>query len=94
MLSLGAVRAPDDAAERTRLLAEMLLGSHHQKHEQSGTMHGTGGAAVVYVTLQKTAVEVAEALVGAGLDARPYHAGLPPLQREVCLRWAREADLG
>lgn len=91
MLSLGAVRAPDDPEERTRLLAEMLLGAQHQ---QSGVMQGTGGAAVVYVTLQRTAEEVAEALVGAGLDARPYHAGLPPLQREVCFQSARQADVG
>lgn len=41
------------------------------------------GATVVYVTLQKTAMDVAAALVAAGIDARPYHAGLGPLQREV-----------
>lgn len=75
MLQLGALRAPDDPVERTKMLAELLA---------SGSGEG-GGAAVVYVTLQKTAVEVAQALVAAGLDARPYHAGLPDLQREVCL---------
>ena len=76
MLNLGAVRAPDDPAERTRVLAK-LMGSGGQ---------GAAGAVVVYVTLQKTAVEVAQSLVALGLDARPYHAGLPPLQREVCQR--------
>ena len=72
MLRLGAMRAPDDTIERTHLLAE-LLGSHGQDR----------GAAVVYVTLQKTAEEVSQMLVAAGFDARPYHAGLPSTQREV-----------
>lgn len=79
MLSLGAVRAPDDPEERTQMLTEMLL----LGGERDGGEGGVAGAAVVYVTLQRTAVEVAEALVAAGLDARPYHAGLPALQREV-----------
>ena len=34
------------------------------------------GAAVVYVTLQRTAEAIAATLSGAGIDARPYHAGL------------------
>ncbi len=33
--------------------------------------------AVVYVTYQRSAVEVAEILAAGGLNARPYHAGLP-----------------
>lgn len=37
--------------------------------------------AVVYVTLQKTAEEVAEALRKAGLQARAYHAGLEEADR-------------
>jgi ATP-dependent DNA helicase RecQ len=36
------------------------------------------GAAIVYVTLQKTAERVAELLRSAGVDARAYHAGLDP----------------
>ena len=75
-LNLGAVRAPDDPVERANMLAK-LMGTGGQE---------VAGAAVVYVTLQKTAVEVAQSLVAMGLDARPYHAGLPPLQREVCQR--------
>ena len=34
------------------------------------------GSAIVYVTLQKTAEYVAEMLAAAGLQARPYHAGM------------------
>lgn len=84
MLELGAVRAPDDPEERTQMLADMLLAGEQRQQEGHGNGSGIGaGAAVVYVTLQKTAVEVAQALAAAGVDARPYHAGLPPLQREV-----------
>lgn len=75
-LSLRAVRAPDDQAERIQLLVKHLLNPGR-----------AGGAAVVYVTLQRTAVEVADALVAAGLEARPYHAGLPPAVREASLKF-------
>ncbi|MCA1685098.1 MAG: RecQ family ATP-dependent DNA helicase, partial [Planctomycetia bacterium] len=34
------------------------------------------GATIVYVTLQRTAEDVAGALRSRGLDARPYHSGL------------------
>jgi ATP-dependent DNA helicase RecQ len=40
-----------------------------------------GGPAIVYVTLQKTAEEVAAALRNSGLQALAYHAGLPDEQR-------------
>lgn len=79
MLSLGAMRAPDDTVERTHLLAEFL---------GDGDGHGQGsGASIVYVTLQKTAVEVSQMLIAGGFDARPYHAGLPSAQREVRSWW-------
>ncbi|CAN0471420.1 unnamed protein product [Ascophyllum nodosum] len=71
-----SARLLDDTIERTHLLAE-LLGSHGQDR----------GAAVVYVTLQKTAEEVSQMLVAAGFDARPYHAGLPSTQREEIQDW-------
>ena len=45
------------------------------------------GAAVVYVTLQKTAETVAAALAGAGIDARPYHAGLESEERAETQDW-------
>jgi ATP-dependent DNA helicase RecQ len=41
------------------------------------------GAAIVYVTLQKTAEEVANHLQKNGLDALAYHAGLPDEQRHA-----------
>ncbi len=45
------------------------------------------GPALVYVTLQKTAEMVAEKLVKAGLDARPYHAGLEDETRRETQDW-------
>jgi len=39
--------------------------------------------AVVYVTFQKTAEEVAAHLAGAGLAARAYHAGMPAEDRDA-----------
>jgi hypothetical protein len=45
------------------------------------------GPAIVYVTLQKHAEEVAARLKCQGLEAMVYHAGLPNDQRqEVCHR--------
>ncbi|MCC6730913.1 MAG: RecQ family ATP-dependent DNA helicase [Chthonomonadales bacterium] len=45
------------------------------------------GAAIVYVTLQRTAERLAEALATAGLPARPYHAGLAPEERTAAQEW-------
>jgi ATP-dependent DNA helicase RecQ len=39
--------------------------------------------AVVYVTFQKTAEDVAEYLSGSGLSARAYHAGMKPEDRDA-----------
>lgn len=54
---------PCSAADRKNLLLEKLT--------------AVDGAAVVYVTRQETAEEVATFLAGKGLSARAYHAGLP-----------------
>ena len=40
------------------------------------------GPTIVYVTLQKTAMEVADKLNAEGFSAMPYHAGLKPEVRE------------
>ena len=45
------------------------------------------GAAVVYVTLQKTAETVAESLAAVGIDARAYHAGLADELRAGTQDW-------
>lgn len=48
---------------------------------------GSPGATIVYVTLQKTAEEVAAALAKSGLAARAYHAGLPDEERAATQDW-------
>ena len=54
---------PCAASERKRILLDKLT--------------ATAGAAIVYVTRQETAEEVATFLAKNGLSARAYHAGLP-----------------
>jgi ATP-dependent DNA helicase RecQ len=45
------------------------------------------GPTIVYVTLQKTAEQVADLLARAGLDARPYHAGMEDEERARVQDW-------
>lgn len=52
------------------------------------------GPTIVYVTLQKTAVEVAERLVAEGFSAKPYHAGLKPDVRADVQDWFLQSDDG
>jgi ATP-dependent DNA helicase RecQ len=59
---------PVEAARRDALLLERLRGR-------------PPGPTIVYVTLQRTAEEVAARLTEAGLEARPYHAGMEPGER-------------
>ena len=66
--------APCSAAERDRLLVERLKSRPR-------------GAAIVYVTLQKTAERVAGRLAAEGLDARAYHAGMEPEDRHAVQDW-------
>lgn len=45
------------------------------------------GAGIVYVTLQKTAEQVAARLTAEGLSARPYHAGMESEERSATQDW-------
>jgi ATP-dependent DNA helicase RecQ len=45
------------------------------------------GPTIVYVTLQRTAETVADALCKKGFPARPYHAGLAKEERETVQDW-------
>ncbi|VAW96364.1 ATP-dependent DNA helicase RecQ [hydrothermal vent metagenome] len=49
-------------------------------------------AAIVYVTLQKTAETVARMLAENGFPARAYHAGLKPEARNPIQEWFMSAD--
>ena len=50
------------------------------------------GATIVYVTLQKTAEEVAKLLAAAGYEARAYHAGLGDERRRNVQEWFMVSD--
>jgi ATP-dependent DNA helicase RecQ len=50
------------------------------------------GPTIVYVTLQRSAEQVAERLAAAGLPARPYHAGLGTEQRSEVQDWFAGAE--
>jgi ATP-dependent DNA helicase RecQ len=50
------------------------------------------GSTIVYVTLQRTAEEVAEFLAENGLPARPYHAGMDSEVRNATQEWWMQSD--
>jgi ATP-dependent DNA helicase RecQ len=50
------------------------------------------GPTIVYVTLQRTAEQVAERLVAAGLPARAYHAGMDTPSRTAVQDWWTMSD--
>ncbi|MDZ7615469.1 MAG: ATP-dependent DNA helicase RecQ [Patescibacteria group bacterium] len=52
------------------------------------------GPAIVYVTLQRTAEEVAARLARAGLPARAYHAGMEDADRTAVQDWFLASDRG
>lgn len=52
------------------------------------------GSTLVYVTLQKTAEQVAARLAAKGFPARAYHAGLSPEQRTETQQWFLEQSDG
>lgn len=52
------------------------------------------GPTIIYVTLQRTAVEVAELLEREGLPARAYHAGLEDSVRDEVQNWFMACDEG
>ncbi|MDX6561395.1 MAG: ATP-dependent helicase RecQ [Gaiellales bacterium] len=45
------------------------------------------GSTIVYVTLQRTALRIAELLAAAGVPARPYHAGMKDEERAATQDW-------
>lgn len=52
------------------------------------------GASIVYVTLQKTAETLADFLVGQGLPARAYHAGMETAARAETQAWFNQSADG
>jgi ATP-dependent DNA helicase RecQ len=72
--NLTLLLTPVRAGERDALLLERLRSR-------------PAGSAIVYVTLQRTALRVAEMLAGHGLAARPYHAGMKDEERTAVQEW-------
>ena len=52
------------------------------------------GPTIVYVTLQRTAEQLAQRLVKAKLPARPYHAGMKDEERKETQEWFIQAEQG
>src|SRR4051794_18501572 len=52
------------------------------------------GSTIVYVTLQRTSVRVAELLAAAGLPACPYHAGMSAEERVAVQEWWSSSSQG
>ena len=52
------------------------------------------GSTIVYVTLQRTALRIAELLAAAGVPARPYHAGMKDDERDATQDWWAASDDG
>jgi len=79
--NLTLLMTPVAAGERDRL----LLGRLRERPP---------GSTIVYVTLQRTALRIAQMLADAGLPARPYHAGMSTDDRVSAQEWwagSREA---
>ncbi|MCI5115592.1 MAG: RecQ family ATP-dependent DNA helicase [Candidatus Electrothrix sp. AX1] len=62
------------------------------RHLAEKKQEGSTGPSIVYVTLQQTAMTVAEQLVQAGFPAKPYHAGIKDEQRQAVQDWFMAAD--
>jgi ATP-dependent DNA helicase RecQ len=77
--NLTLLATPVAAGERDAVLVERMCGR-------------APGAAIVYVTLQRTAVRVAKLLAEAGIPARPYHAGLATEERTAVQEWWQASD--
>jgi ATP-dependent DNA helicase RecQ len=76
--NLTLLLTPTDPAGRDAALLERLQSA-------------PPGAAIVYVTLQRTAEEVAGRLTAAGVPARAYHAGMDATDRAAVQDWFAQA---
>ncbi len=56
--------------------------------------HRPAGPTIVYVTLQRTAEEIARQLGAAGFYARAYHAGMADDERSSAQEWFMQSDAG
>ncbi|WLH46637.1 RecQ family ATP-dependent DNA helicase [Pseudomonas beijingensis] len=68
------------------LLVEPVRGADKRERLVQWLGERTGQPSIVYVTLQRTAEQIAEHLGRHGIEAEAYHAGLPHEQREAIQR--------
>ena len=68
------------------LLVEPVSGQDKRRRLVQWMSARAGQASIVYVTLQKTAEQIAEHLSQHGIAAQAYHAGLPYERREAIQR--------
>ncbi|BAQ78189.1 RecQ family ATP-dependent DNA helicase [Pseudomonas sp. St29] len=68
------------------LLVEPVRGADKRRRLVQWMGERAGQPSIVYVTLQKTAEQIAEHLSRQGIAAEAYHAGLPHEQRELIQR--------
>ncbi|SFW69799.1 ATP-dependent DNA helicase RecQ [Pseudomonas sp. NFACC04-2] len=68
------------------LLVEPVPGAHKRARLVQWLGERAGQPSIVYVTLQRTAEQIAEHLGWNGIEAEAYHAGLPHEQREAIQR--------
>ncbi|WP_448694379.1 RecQ family ATP-dependent DNA helicase [Pseudomonas rhizophila] len=84
--------APDDVVTtgfyrpNLNLLVEPLRGADKRRRLVQWLGERAGQPSIVYVTLQRTAEQIAEHLSQHGIEAQAYHAGLPHEQREAIQR--------
>jgi ATP-dependent DNA helicase RecQ len=79
--NLTLLMTPVGAADRDALLVERLRSR-------------PPGSTIVYVTLQRTALRIADLLAAAGVPARPYHAGMKDEERAATQDWWAASDDG
>jgi ATP-dependent DNA helicase RecQ len=79
--NLTLLMTPVAAGKRDALLVEQLRSRE-------------AGPTIVYVTLQRTALRIAELLASHGLPARPYHAGMKDEERAATQDWWAASERG
>ena len=86
-----AVRTPFYRAN-LRLLATLVEASEREAKLETKLEERPPGATIVYVTLQRTAEQLCDRLVAAGLEARAYHAGMEGDDRAAVQDWFFASD--
>ncbi|MEM9940844.1 MAG: RecQ family ATP-dependent DNA helicase [Planctomycetota bacterium] len=74
--------------------SQIVSGSERDQLLVSQIQQSPRGPTIVYVTLQKTAENVAEVCRSFGLNAKHYHAGMNPEQRSEIQDWFMGSQCG